>query len=66
MPVSESMPAGASPPAETEMDSKIDFLKRHRAAGPYGLSPSFFQDGGEVLTFALPKPASLLKKEKDP
>lgn len=27
----------------------VAFQKRHRAAEPYGLSPSFIKNGGEVL-----------------
>lgn len=48
MHASETMQVDTRPPFEMEVIREINFLKRRKAAAPDGLSPTFFNDGGEV------------------
>ena len=41
------------PPTRAEVDRELRVLKREKAAGPDGLPPAFFKDGGESLITAL-------------
>jgi hypothetical protein len=36
-------------PIEAEIRKEIQFIKRHKAPGSDGLSPTLFQDGGNAL-----------------
>lgn len=51
---SEPMQTDISPSLEM-VRREILFLKRYKAAGPNGLSSSFFKDGGDFLTLELTK-----------
>lgn len=49
------MQMDTSPPSEMEVMREMGFLKRDKAAGSDGLSPSLFKDDDEVLTSELRK-----------
>ncbi|MBM6549358.1 reverse transcriptase family protein, partial [Streptococcus dysgalactiae subsp. equisimilis] len=42
-----------SPPSEREVNRELGYLKRNKAAGPDGLFPSVFKDGGPALVTEL-------------
>ena len=42
-----------SPPTEQEVIRELSILKRYKAAGPDGISPSLLKDGGPALVLAL-------------
>ena len=49
-----------SPPTVAEITRELQLLKRNKAAGPDGLSPTLFKDGGEALTIALTRLLALI------
>lgn len=53
MPASETIQVDVSHPSKKEVIRKSGFLKKHKKAGPEGLSPSILETGGEVSTSEL-------------
>ena len=41
------------PPSTNEIALELQYLKRNKAAGPDGLSPAFFKEGGQALLHEL-------------
>lgn len=51
----ESVQVNISALWEMKVIKEVPLPKRHKAAGPNGLSPPFFKDGSKVLISALAK-----------
>lgn len=49
-----------------EVIAEVDFHKSHQAAGPDGLSSSFYKDGDRVGIRVSKTPGIILSKGKDP
>ena len=54
-----------SPPTVAEITSELQLLKRNKAAGPNGLSPTLFKDGDEALAIALTRLLALIWESEE-
>lgn len=53
VPTNEPKQVDGNPSSEMDFTREVGFLKRLKAAGPYGLSASLSTDGDELLTSEL-------------